>query len=242
MLGFQLWRPLTGGPLFQFLLWLVLDQTHSDGGTMILYTFPHAPNPLRVEIFAAEKGLQLDRVVVDIQTREQKTPQFLQRSPSGKIPVLELDDGTHIAETVAICRYIEAMHPEPNLFGGSALEIAQIEMRHRFLELELFNQVGVSWVNGPIIAATGLIEPIEAARKRSDAFVNLFYSRLDKELGARDYMAGDRFTVADITALCCIDFAATLVDLRPAAELLNVWAWHARVADRTSVKAVRQNS
>lgn len=108
-------------------------------------------------------------------------------------------------------------------------------MHHRFIELELFSQIGVSWVNGPIIAATGLIEPIEAAKARSDAFVNAFYARLNDELGAREYMAGERFTIADISAFCCIDFAANLVGLKPAADLVNLWAWHGRIAERESV-------
>ncbi|MFT4519720.1 MAG: glutathione S-transferase [Halioglobus sp.] len=204
---------------------------------MILYTFPGAPNPRRVVIFANEKGIELDMVDVNIMKREQKSPPFMARNPSGKIPTLELEDGTCIAESIAISRYLEALHPEPNLFGNTALETALIEMQHRFIELELFSQIGVSWVNGPIIASTGLIEPIDAAKSRSDAFVGSYYERLDQELGQRPYIAGERYTIADITAFCAIEFAASLVELKPDEAHQNLWAWHERVSVRDSVRA-----
>lgn len=203
---------------------------------MILYTMPHAPNPRRVTIFAAEKNIDLTHVNIDLRSREHKSVEFIRRNPNGKIPVLELEDGTCIAESIAISRYLESLKPEPNLFGRTALETAQIEMHHRFIELELFSQVGVSWVNGPIIAASGLIEPIAAAKARSDAFVNRYYERLQEELSEREYIAGDRFTIADITAFCCIEFAIALVDLKPPEELANLWQWHGRIAERDGVK------
>lgn len=204
---------------------------------MILYTFPKAPNPRRVVIFAHEKGIDLELVDVNILEREQKTPEFLSRNPSGKIPILELDDGACIAESVAISRYLEALHPEPNLFGETPLETALIEMHHRFIEHELFAQIGVSWVNGPIIASTGLFEPIEPAKKRSDAFVRDYYTRLNHELAQRKYIAGERFTIADITAYCAIEFAGSLVDLKPDDTHQHLWSWHARINDRDSVRA-----
>jgi glutathione S-transferase len=169
--------------------------------------------------------------------QEQKSPPFLIRNPSGKIPILELEDGTCIAESIAISRYLESLHPEPNLFGNTALETALIEMQHRFIELELFSQIGVSWINGPIIASTGMIEPIAAARSRSDAFVRSFYERLDQELEQRPYVAGERYTIADITAFCAIEFATSLVDLKPDETHQNLWAWHERISMRDSVRA-----
>ena len=203
---------------------------------MILYTMPHAPNPRRVTIFAAEKNIDLTHVNIDLRSREHKSVEFIRRNPNGKIPVLELEDGTCIAESIAISRYLESLKPEPNLFGRTVLETAQIEMHHRFIELELFSQVGVSWVNGPIIAASGLIDPIAAAKARSDAFVNRYYERLQEELSEREYIAGDRFTIADITAFCCIEFAIALVDLKPPEKLVNLWQWHGRIAERDGVK------
>jgi glutathione S-transferase len=206
---------------------------------MILYSSEGAPNPRRVLIFAAEKGVTLQVQNMDLAAGEQNTPEFLARNPSGKVPVLALDDGTCIAESVAISRYLEALHPEPNLFGGGPREVALIEMRHRFIELELFQQVQVSWLNGPVVAASGLVEPIPAAKERSDALVHRYYERLDEELGRWPFVAGRRYTVADITAFCCIEFAAQHVGLAPARALENLWSWHADIAMRDSVRRAR---
>ena len=194
---------------------------------------------LRVFVFAAEKAIELERVNVDLATGEHKSDPFLAKSPSGKIPVLELDDGTCIAESIAISRYLEALVPEPNLFGRDPLEIATIEMHHRFIELELFAGIGTSWVNGPIVASMGLVDPIEAAKARSDGMVRAYYARLDGELANRDYIAGERFTVADITAFCCIDFASRMVDLAPDPKHAALHAWIGRVAARPSVDGSR---
>ena len=186
-------------------------------------------------IFAAEKSLHLDVVNVDLRGGETKTPAFLAKNPSGKIPVLELDDGTCISETVAICRYLESLAPEPNLFGHDPLETALIEAHHRHIEFELHSSIGAAWVNGPIVAAAGLVEPIEAQRLRGAGLTRKYYERMNDELSTRDYLAGDRFTVADISCLCMMDFAAAMVDLKPDAALTNLWAWHARVSQRPSV-------
>ena len=202
---------------------------------MKLYTFPSAPSPRRVTILAAEKSLHLDVVNVDLRGGETKTPAFLAKNPSGKIPVLELDDGTCISETVAICRYLESLATEPNLFGHDPLETALIEAHHRHIEFELHSSIGAAWVNGPIVAAAGLVEPIEAQRLRGAGLTRKYYERMNDELSTRDYLAGDRFTVADISCLCMMDFAAAMVDLKPDAALTNLWAWHARVSQRPSV-------
>lgn len=206
---------------------------------MKLYDVTAAPNPRRVRVFLAEKGLQVPLVQVDMGRGEHKTPAFLARNPSGKIPVLELDDGTCIAESVAICRYFEAVHPEPNLFGRTPVELGRIEMANRQLELELLAPVGVAWVNGPIVAriAAGRFEQIPAARTQAEAAVRRFHSRLDAELAGREFMAGDRYTIADITALCVIDFATKLVELRPDDAHQHLWRWHAAVSARPSASA-----
>ena len=199
---------------------------------MKLYDYPGAPNPRRVRVVAAEKNIELDYVTVDMRKREHKTPQFIQKNPSGKIPVLELDDGTCIGESIAICRYLESLYPEPNLFGMSSLEIAQIEMAYRQIELELMSQIGTSWVNGPIVARLGLIKPIEEAKKRSDELTRAYYRRMNNVLESQTYLALDRYSMADITAAIAIDFAAAMVDLKPGEELDNLWTWHKRVTSR----------
>ena len=201
---------------------------------MKLYDFPGAPNPRRVKIFAAEKGLDLELVSVDLPGMEIKKPPFLAKNPSGKIPVLELDDGTCLSESVAICRYLESVQPEPNLFGETPLEIAEIEMRHRHIELELLAYIGWAWVNGPIVAAAGLVEPIAEMEKRGRGLTRQYYERLDRELSERDYVGGARFSVADITALCVTEFASKMVNLKPDDALAHYWDWHKRVSSRQS--------
>jgi glutathione S-transferase len=203
---------------------------------MKLYDSPTAPNPRRVNIFAAEKAIELESVLVDIPASQHKTAEFLVKNPSGKIPVMELEDGTCIGETVAICRYLESLVPTPNLFGDTPVETALIEMHHRFIEFELIPAIAQAWVNGPIVAKMGIIESIPAAKERGDKLTRAFYKRLNKELSQRDYIAGDRFTVADITALCWVDFAAGMVFLPPEKELEALWQWHQRISSRDSVK------
>lgn len=199
---------------------------------MKLYVYPGAPNPRRVTIFIAEKGIEVESVQCDMRKGEHKTPEFLQKNPSGKIPVLELDDGRCIPESVAICRYLEACYPEPNLFGRDAFELGYIEARNRQIELELWTQIGTSWVNGPVVAKMGRFKQIPEAKAASDAGVRRFYTRLDNEFKEAQYTAGDRFTVADITLLSAIDFATDLVALKPEDHHEHLWRWHKQVSAR----------
>ena len=201
---------------------------------MKLYDYPGAPNPRRVKIFAEEKNISLELINCDMAKREHKTPEFLKKNPSGKIPVLELEDGRCISESIPICRYLESLVPEPNLFGEDSFEIAHIESRNRHIELELWTQIGISWVNGPIVGSMGLFEQIPDAKKASDKNVRAYYNRLNRELGATEYIAGERFTVADITLLSAIDFASSMVDLKPDNELNNLYNWHKNVTSRPS--------
>jgi glutathione S-transferase len=202
---------------------------------MKLYDYGTAPNPRKVRIFLAEKGVEYELVQVDMMKGEHKSPEFLSKNPSGKVPVLELDDGRYLSESIAICRYLEAVYPEPNLFGADAYELGFIEMRNRQMETELWSQIGVSWVNGPIVAKMGVYKQIPEAKEASDVNVKKYYERLDTELAEVEYLAGSRFTVADITLLTGIDFATTMVDLRPDDSLVNLWRWHALVCSRDSV-------
>jgi glutathione S-transferase len=206
---------------------------------MKLYEMTQAPNPRRVRIFLAEKGIEVPLVQVDMAKGEHKTAAFLAKNPSGKIPVLELDDGTCIAESVAICRYFEALHPSPSLFGDTPVALGLIEMANRQLEFELLGQVGISWVNGPVVAkmAPGRFKQNPEAKAASDAAVPRFYQRLDKQLAQQQWLAGDAFSIADITGLCTIDFASNLVGLQPDAGLANLWRWHTDASARPSAKA-----
>ncbi|MBM4204043.1 MAG: glutathione S-transferase [Gammaproteobacteria bacterium] len=206
---------------------------------MILYDMTQAPNPRRVRIFIAEKGTPVELRTINMMAGEHKTPEHLARHPSGKIPALETDDGQFIGESVAICRYLEAMHPKPDLLGSTPLEVGRIDMFNRILEFELWSQIGTSWVNGPVVAkmAAGRFKQIPEAKAASDTNTHRFYERLNRELGTRSHMADNRYSIADITALVAIDFASSMVGLKPADNLKNLWEWHARMSARPSAKA-----
>ena len=183
-----------------------------------------------------EVGVDYRLEYVDMQAGEHKSEEFMQKNMNGQIPVLELDDGTCISESISICRYFEALHPTPSLFGSTASEIGVIDMHLRRIELALMRNVGVSWVNGPIVAriAAGRFKQIPEAKEQSDAAVNAYYRRLDGELSEREMIAGDAYSIADITAMCTIDFAEQLVGLAPDPELSNLARWRSAVGSRDS--------
>ena len=201
---------------------------------MKLYDFPGAPNPRRVKIFAKEKGISLDLINCDMAKREHKTKEFLKKNPSGKIPVLELEDGRCISESIPICRFLESLFPEPNLFGEDAFEVSFIESRNRHIELELWTQIGISWVNGPIVGSMGLFDQIPEAKKASDKNVKSYYERLNTEFSSSQYVAGERYSVADITLISALDFATSMVDLKPNDNLENLLRWHSQISSRPS--------
>ena len=201
---------------------------------MKLYDFPGAPNPRRVKIFAKEKEISLELINCDMAKREHKSEEFLKKNPSGKIPVLELEDGRCISESIPICRFLESLVPEPNLFGKDAFEISFIESRNRHIELELWTQIGISWVNGPIVGSMGLFDQIPEAKKASDKNVRSYYERLNTEFSLSEYVAGTRYSVADITLLSAMDFAGSMVDLKPDDNLENLQRWHNQILSRPS--------
>ena len=203
---------------------------------MKLYSFPRAPNPRRVHIFLAEKGVAVPVETVDIFKRENRQPGFLEKNPLGGIPVLELDDGSHISESVAICRYFEELHPEPALFGTSPRECAEVEMWNRRVELVLLNAAGMVWGHGSPLTAKvvkQIPENVAPNRKRAEQFFEL----MDRTLSGRTFLAGERISVADITALCTIDFAAAMIELAPDPSLASVARWHAAMSARPSARA-----
>ncbi|WP_370034270.1 glutathione S-transferase family protein [Qipengyuania mesophila] len=203
---------------------------------MLFYDSPNpAPNPRRVRIFAAEKGIELPMQEVSIPKREQKAPEFVAKNPRGQTPILELDDGTVIAESVAIMRYLEAEHPEPPLFGTTSREIAAIEMWSRRVEMILMPPVGAVWVHThPFTAALQgrNADWGESNRPRVADAMRFF----DESLEGRDYLAGDGFSAADILLLTTVDFAK-FVGLEMPEECGNLAAWHARVSARPSAAA-----
>ncbi len=204
---------------------------------MKLYDYRGAPNPRRVKIFLAEKGVEVELVPCDMSKGQHKTDDFLKKNPSGKIPVLELEDGRCIPESIAICRFLEAIYPEPNLFGANPYELGFFEARNRTIELELSTQISTSWINGPIVGRMGRFKQIPEAKEASDRNVHRYYERLDNEFEVIEYMAGDRFSIADISLLVAVDFATDLVGLKPDASLKHLWRWHALVSARPSATA-----
>ncbi len=203
---------------------------------MKLYDYKTAPNPRRVRIYLAEKGVDIPLVNVDITKREQKTPDFLVKNPVGSIPVLELDDGTCISESVAICRYIEALHQEPPLFGRTPVEKALIEMWLRRVELNVMMPIGQVWVHASPFTAHLLTQIPDAAdlgRKRGE----FGYQMLDDQLAKTSFIAGDDYSVVDAVALATIDFAAGLVGFPFSDDLHNLKRWHDEVSARPSAEA-----
>jgi glutathione S-transferase len=203
---------------------------------MKLYDYTPVPNPRRVRIFLAEKGIKLPLEPVDIFARHNRTPEFLKKNPSGGLPVLELDDGTYLAESVAICRYFEETHPEPRLMGSTPLERATTEMWNRRMELELFGPVAraIQHTN-PVFKPILQQFPDYGAAQNEIAHQRLV--RMDAELGQSQFVAGDRFTIADMTALVAIDLRATVGGIPMPTDRPNLLRWHTAVSARPSAKA-----
>jgi glutathione S-transferase len=202
---------------------------------MKLYDSAMAPNPRRVRIFLAEKGVTVPVEQVDIGKAVNRQPPFLAKNPLGGLPVLELDDGTCIAESVAICRWFEETHPQPPLMGTDAKDRALVEMWQRRMELELFRHVTGCFQNTHQFFA-GRIPQVpeygEVCRKAGRTRL----AWLDGELAGRSFVAGERYTIADVTALCAIDFGR-VVDIRIAPEQKNLQRWYDAVSSRPSAKA-----
>jgi glutathione S-transferase len=209
---------------------------------MKLYEFKAAPNPRRVRIFLAEKGIDVPTVQIDLQNREQHTPEFLARNPMGGVPCLELDDGSHISESVAICRYFEGLQPEPRLMGAMPEEAARIEMWNRRMELDGMAAAGEAFRNSvPAFADRALpgIDPVAQIpdlAQRGKERLSRFYERLDEVLAKTPYVAGESYSIADITALVAIDFAGW-IKIQPAESLVNIAGWYGRVSSRPSASA-----
>lgn len=166
---------------------------------MKLYDLKAGTNPRRLRIFLAEKGIAVPVVPVDMTKGENRTPEFLALNPLGSMPVLVLDDGTVLTESIAICRYFEELQPEPNLFGRDALERARIEMWNRRAELELLRPVTDQFVHlSPFWAGRRPQVAEFGTQARDHAMKTMAW--FDRELAARPFLAGDRYTVADITA------------------------------------------
>jgi glutathione S-transferase len=201
-----------------------------------LYNSQFAPNPRRVRIFLAEKNLAAPTVDVDLAQLAQRSDDFSALNPFQRVPVLLLDNGVAISESIAICRYFEEIHPDPPLFGVGALERALVEMWQRRLELGLMIHVANAFRHShPHIAAMEVPQIVELAQTSKPKAVEAM-ARIDRELAERPFIVGDRFSVADITGLVALDFAKTARIAVPE-EFRHLRRWHEALSARPSAKA-----
>jgi glutathione S-transferase len=203
---------------------------------MKLYDSGRAPNPRRVRIFLAEKGVSVPAEQVDLGAMEHKSEAFTTLNPLQRVPVLALDDGTVITESVAICRYFERLRPEPPLFGRGPKEEALVEMWNRRMELNLLNAVSNVFRHSHPAMKELEVPQVGDWAESNKPRVAEFLAILDTELRDQLYVVGDHFTIADITGLVAVDF------MKPARlaipdDLVNVRRWHAQVSARPSAKA-----
>ena len=202
---------------------------------MKIYNSPVAPNPRRVRIFLAEKDIKVPFEDIDIANAVNRQTEFRKKNPLAGVPVLELDDGTCIAESVAICRYFEEQKPEPPLFGVGAKERALVDMWNRRIELTMFIQIADSFRQRHEFFKGRIRQcPEYADVQRQNAEDSLKW--IDTELANRRFIAGDKFTIADITAMVGIDFGRiSKIAIQP--DQKNLARWHAEVSARPSAKA-----
>lgn len=202
---------------------------------MKLYNGP-TPNPRRVRIFLAEKGLDVPRVDLDLRAGENRTPEFLKLNSLGQVPVLELEDGGVITESMAICRYIEELYPEPPLFGSDPRERARIEMWNGRMAFQVFSPIAnVAWHTLPFFASRRV--QVAAFAEAERQVVPKKWAWLDAELAdGRPFVAGDSFSVADITGMATL-LLGDLLKIEIPATLTNVHRWDERVRARPSWSA-----
>ena len=203
---------------------------------MKLYGAPMpAPNPRRVRIFLAEKGLDLPETPVDMRKREHKSAEFRAKNSMGQLPALELDDGTCISETVAICRYFEETHPEPPMFGRTAVEKALVDQWIRRVEFAVMMPVGNFWRHAHPFTAALLTQFKDFGESNKETYRGA-QKYVDRELEGREFLVGDSYTMADICLLSTVDFAEW-IGLPVEDEFTNLKAWRERVKARPSADA-----
>ncbi|MBV9970816.1 MAG: glutathione S-transferase [Xanthobacteraceae bacterium] len=209
---------------------------------MKLYDYAPAPNPRRVRMFLAEKGIALPTIQVDLRANAQFTPEFRAINPDCTVPVLELDDGTRLADVMAICVYFEMLQPQPALMGASPLGAATVTARQREAERDGFFAVAEALRNssaafkGRALPGADDHEQIPALVERGRARAGKFLHTLDARLATQPFVAGEAFSIADITAVVAVDFARW-IRLAVPEELVHLHRWHAEVSARPSAKA-----
>jgi glutathione S-transferase len=201
-----------------------------------LYDGGRAPNPRRTRVFLSEKGIKLPTEQVDLGALEQMKPEYAAINPLKRVPSLVLDDGTVLTESIAICRYFEALQPEPALFGRGALDSARVEMWNRRLELNLLFPVSHVFRHSHPAMKEMEMPQVPAWAEANKPRILEFIRILDRELAGRRFIAGDTFSVADITGLVAVDFMKP-AKLSVPDELTHVRRWQDEVAARPSASA-----
>ena len=201
---------------------------------MKLYVFPMAPNPRRLLVYLGEKGINIPLEQVDIMSQQNRTPEFLKKNPLGGLPVLQLDDGSHLTESLAIMEYLEELHPKPPLLGASPLERARVRELERIAEIGVLSSVGTIFQNTSPFFAGRVKQSAEAAENaRGRLATNL--KVLDDRIGKGPFVAGERPSIADCTLLAALDFANFAgAPLDPAHK--NVVRWYAGFKERPSAR------
>ena len=203
----------------------------------ILYDAPNpAPNPRRVRIYLAEKGLSVPLQSLSIVAGEHKGDEFVAKYPPGQLPVLALDDGRMIGESVAICRYFEALHPEPPLFGTDPVSIAEIDMWIRRVELTLMMPIANIWRHSHPFTARVVKPQYKEFGESNRPHAQAAMRRFDQVFEGSEYLAGEAYSMADILLLTTIDFA-TFIGAGMPEDTPALAAWHARVSARPSASA-----
>jgi glutathione S-transferase len=201
-----------------------------------------APNPRRARIFLYEKGVEVEKIEYNILAGDNIKDEYLKINPWGTLPALELDDGTVIREAPSIFRYLEAIHPEPNLLGKDPREAAEIETWERFSELQGMAAIYDFFRNQTeALNSRGLPGPLKldlipALVNRGKKRAAWFYEQINERLGKSEYLGSNRYTAADITAQCVID-AYNAMDVPTPDECKNVQRWHKEVGTRDSAAA-----
>ncbi len=209
---------------------------------MKFYDSKTAPSPRRVRIFLAEKGLELDTVEVDLAAGEQFSDAYRKVNPDCVVPALELDDGTCLSEVTAICQYLDELHPQPALLGATPEERARVSMWQTKVEMQGLLAVMDALRNfarsfkGRAVPGLPSHEQIPELAERGRRRALEFFVRLDEQLAANPYLAGDNFSVADIAAMVFVDFAKW-VKVEIPKDCANVRRWYAEVAARPSAAA-----
>lgn len=210
---------------------------------MRLYDFPAAPSPRKVRLFIAEKGIDMRAEVVDLRAGAHRTPEFLARNPAGTVPVLELDDGTCLTESLAICHYLEQLHPEPNLMGADPKEQALVLMWNDIATFDGYQAIQEAWRNtaeafsGRPLPGPVSYEQIPALGERGRRRSELFFDRLDRRLADGGFIASARFTYADIVGFVYLQFAGRAFRADPADTRPSLARWRDRIAARPAIAA-----